>query len=285
MGGALDRDPVSAVRDYYEQSALRESQRLSRPDDGLVEQELHARALVEFLPAPPARVLDLGGGPGVWTRWLAERGYQVVLADLSDALLDIARSQLAGLPTEHRANVESIVLADARDLGAFENGSFDALLCLGPFYHLTEEADRIRAADEAHRVLRRGGLLVSAVMPRYKPLLATVLERGSAAFDDGAADRILTEGRYDDERAGRFTGGYLMRPEDIIPFFAAHGFSCRQLMASQGFLGWAQADVARLAERDRPAYQRLLNVAYETAADPSILGMAGHLLFIGERQN
>jgi hypothetical protein len=52
----------------------------------------------------------------------------------------------------------------------------------------------------------------------------------------------------------------------------------------QGFLGWAQPDVASLAQRDHPAYRRLLEVAYATAADPAILGMAAHLLFIGERR-
>jgi ubiquinone/menaquinone biosynthesis C-methylase UbiE len=279
MGATPGDDPVQAVRDYYEQSASREAGRLNAADDGQVERELHARALIEYLPPAPARVLDLGGGPGVWTRWLAERGYRVVLADLSDALLDIARSRLGA-----EANVESIVVADARDLSAFGDGSFDALLCLGPLYHLTSEADRDRTAREAHRVLRVGGLLVAAVMPRYMRLLMTVLERGSAAFDEGAVSRILEDGRYDDERPGRFTGGYLMRPGDVAPFFEAHGFAPRRLMASQGFLGWAQSDVADLAQRDRPAYERLMECAYATAADPTILGMAAHLLFIGDRR-
>jgi len=129
-----------------------------------------------------------------------------------------------------------------------------------------------------------GGLLIAAVMPRYMRLLMTVLERGSAAFDEGAVSRILEDGRHDDERPGRFTGGYLVHPEDVAPFFEAHGFTLRRLMASQGFLGWAQSDVADLAQRDRPAHERLLDLAYATAADPTILGMAAHLLFIGERR-
>ena len=249
-----------------------------------MERELHARALVEFLPPPPARLLDIGGGPGVWTLWLVERGYQVVLADLSGALLDVARSRVAKLPAQHAANVEAIIAADARDLGAFESGSFDAVLCLGPFYHLTIDADRDQAAGEVCRVLRPGGVLLAAVMPRYMRLLATVLERGSGAFDDGAVDDIVNHGRYDDERPGRFTGGYLMRPEDVTPFFARHGFSARRLMASQGFLGWAQSEVAAVARRDPGVYPRLMDLAYATAADPSIHGMAAHLLFIGERE-
>jgi protein-L-isoaspartate O-methyltransferase len=37
--------------------------------------------LDRLLPAPPARVLDVGGASGVYASWLSERGYQVHLID------------------------------------------------------------------------------------------------------------------------------------------------------------------------------------------------------------
>src|SRR6476469_6104376 len=37
--------------------------------------------LERHLPAPPASVLDVGGGPGVYAGWLAGRGYAVRLID------------------------------------------------------------------------------------------------------------------------------------------------------------------------------------------------------------
>ena len=280
---ATEPDPVAAVRDYYQQSAAREANRLSRPADGAVEQELHARALGDHLPPAPARILDNGGGPGTWTLWLAHRGYQVTLTDLSPALLDVARDRVAQAPQQDAANVESVTEADARDLSAFPDASFDAQLCLGPFYHLASRTDRELAVREAHRVLRPGGLLIATVMPRYMRLVSTVLEHGSAAFTTGAVDLILDEGRYDDPRPGRFTGGYLTRPENVAKLFEDHGFRVRRLLASQGILSWAQPEVAALEQRDAGAYQRLLDVAYRTAGDPSIHGMSGHLLVVAER--
>ncbi|WP_171987687.1 class I SAM-dependent methyltransferase [Streptomyces sp. MP131-18] len=283
MSTASEPDPVAAVRDYYEQSAQREVERLGRPADGAIERELHARAFEEHLPSAPARVLDNGGGPGSWTLWLARRGYRVTLTDLSPALLDIARTRVAHASQQQASNVESIAKADARDLSAFPDESFDVVLCLGPFYHLTTETDRRRAVQEAHRVLRPGGLLIVTMMPPYMRLVSTVLEHGSASFTTGAADRILNEGRYDNPRPGRFTGGYLTRPDQVTPFFELHGFRVRRLIASQGVLAWAQTEVAALAQRDPDAYRRLLDLAYTTAGDPSIHGMAGHLLIIAEQ--
>jgi hypothetical protein len=64
MAREAEGEDVAAVRDYYERSAEQEWGRLGRVDDGAVEREMHARALAEFLPPAPARVLDIGGGPG-----------------------------------------------------------------------------------------------------------------------------------------------------------------------------------------------------------------------------
>ena len=47
-----------------------------------------------------------------------------------------------------------------------------------------------------------------------------------------------------------------------------------------GILGTLQSEVAALAERER---RELMEIAYRTADDTSILGLAPHLMFIGER--
>jgi len=126
---------------------------------GAVEWAVNTDAIARRLP-PGARVLDIGGGPGRYAIWLAARGHRVTLADLSPDLLDIAREQIAEAGVG--ALVEDIVEADARDLARWPDGSFDAALSLGPFYHLPDQADRERAAAELARVLnakaRRPGL-------------------------------------------------------------------------------------------------------------------------------
>ena len=87
-------DSIEHIRGYYEARGESEWHRLALPFDGALEWELHRRTFERLLPAG-ARVLDLGGGPGRWTLWLAERGHRVVLADLSPRMLDIARREVA----------------------------------------------------------------------------------------------------------------------------------------------------------------------------------------------
>jgi S-adenosylmethionine-dependent methyltransferase len=268
-------DGIESVRAYYESRGDSEWHRLALPFDGAIEWELHRRTFEQLLPSG-ARVLDLGGGPGRWTVWLAQRGHRVVLADLSPAMLDIARREVAAAGVSDR--VEAIAEADARDLAQWPSESFDAVVALGPFYHLVAASDRERAARECRRVLSPGGLLFATVMPRYGWLVQQLLVRGSAGIQQAKA--ILRDGVHRGA-PGSLADGYLFRPDEVAPFFEAQGFRTEALLASQGFLALVQEQVAELQERDGAAHAALLDMAAATAADPSIHGTAGHLLYVG----
>src|SRR3712207_5146160 len=77
------------------------------------------------LPAAPARVLDVGGGPGRYAAWLASEGYEVTLVDPVPALVRHARERAAAGPSAAFEAVEG----DARALAA-PDGSADAVLLL-----------------------------------------------------------------------------------------------------------------------------------------------------------
>src|SRR5207249_1849236 len=102
--------------------------------------------LSRFLPAPPAIVLDVGGGPGRYAACLATAGYTVTVLD--PVPLHVEQAGAAGLDA---------VLGDARSL-PWEDARADAVLCLGPLYHLRAPHDRLAALTEARRVLRPGGV-------------------------------------------------------------------------------------------------------------------------------
>jgi SAM-dependent methyltransferase len=272
--------PSETVRAYYAGFGEREWSRLENPDDGAVEFTLTCHTLTRYLP-PRARVLDIGGGPGRYTIWLAERGHRVVLADLSPELLAIARSKIdqAGIG----ASVEEVVEADARDLSRWEHAAFDAVLCLGPFYHLPDPLDRDRAAGELGRVLRPGGPAFVALMPRYSFLRRTLAipdERHHLAQPD-FVERLLKEGVFINDIPGRFTDGYGIRPKEVAPFFEGHGFTTLTLLAAEGIVVDIQRALFECASDDPGIYQAALEVIMRTASDPSILGMASHLLYVG----
>jgi S-adenosylmethionine-dependent methyltransferase len=270
------------VRAYYASFGEREWARLENPDDGAVEFAITCHTLATYLP-PGARVLDIGGGPGRYAIWLAQRGHRVVLADLSPELLSLARTKVdqAGVG----AMVEEIVEADTCDLSRWAGGAFDAALCLGPFYHLPDPEDRHRAATELARVLRPGGTALVALMPRYGFLRRTLAipdERHHLAQPDFVA-RLLEDGVFVNDIPGRFTDGYGVRPEEVAPTFEGYGFTALALLSAEGLVVDIQRALSELAEDDPETHQAAFDLVLRTASDPSILGMASHLLYVGRK--
>src|SRR5262249_39568553 len=146
-----------------------------------------------FLPAPPAVVADVGGGPGLYACWLADLGYEVHLYD--PVPLHVAQAEAASKarPTHPLAGC---AVGDARAVGRPDE-SADAVRLLGPLYHLTERADRLAALREARRVLRPRGTLVAAAISRF----ASALDGLRAGFLDDPAfaaivSRDLADGQH-----------------------------------------------------------------------------------------
>jgi 2-polyprenyl-3-methyl-5-hydroxy-6-metoxy-1,4-benzoquinol methylase len=94
------------VRTYYASFGEREWTRLENQNDGFVEFAITCQMLSKYLK-PNSRILDIGGGPGRYSIWLAKQGHRVVLSDLSPNLLSIAQTKIdeAGV----RINVEEIL--------------------------------------------------------------------------------------------------------------------------------------------------------------------------------
>lgn len=273
---------VDAVHAFYAGFGEREWGRLDRPDDGWLEFAVTTHALEHYLPLG-GRVLDNGGGPGRYSLWLAERGYRVSLSDLSPELLAIAHERIAVSP--QRQQIEEVIEADARDLRHWPEGAFDAALALGPFYHLTEPTDRAAAAAELARVVAPGGVVFVALMPRLgflRRVIATPAERHLLG-QPGFIESILNEGVFINDRPGAFTGGYGVRPEEVASFFARFGFQAITLLATESFMPDLQGVPPTLAADHPEGYRAVLTALLRMAEEPSILGMANHLLYIGRR--
>ena len=83
------QDPVEAM---YDADSEREWQRLVRHR---TEFGVTMRALDDYLPSAPAKILDIGGGPGRYAIVLTQQGYEVTLLDLSQNNLTLARQKAA----------------------------------------------------------------------------------------------------------------------------------------------------------------------------------------------
>ena len=148
VGRTDDSSIAPQIEEHYE--SYDEAGRLDKPR-GAVEFLRTMEIVGRFLPPPPARLLDVGGGPGRYAREFQDAGYVVELVDPLEA--HVAQAKVAG--------VKLATVGDARNLEQAD-ASADAVLLLGPLYHLTERRDRVRAWSEATRVVRPDGVVIGA---------------------------------------------------------------------------------------------------------------------------
>lgn len=265
----------SDVRAYYDRLGDREWLRLNRHR---VEYAITLRALRDHLQ-PHSRILDTGGGPGRYAVALASAGHTVTLLDIAPGMLARARDHAE----ERGIHLAGIVQGNATDLSRFESGAFDAVLLLGPLYHLPAAEDRFRALREARRVLGARGVLVAAFITRYAPLrqlartepryLVREAERYETLLDTG-----LLPGPAG---ADDLPHGYYARWDEVPPLLEAAGFEAPKLLAAEGILDRIEDRVSAL---QGPSWEAWADLNYDLAGDPGLLAASAHLLAIAHRR-
>lgn len=124
---------------------------------------IFAETAVEYFPEQ-GKVLDLGAGQGQDSRFFAERGYEVVSADLEELALQQSRAKT---PEDLKPKI-SIEQVDMRKDLPFKDGQFD-IVNANLSLHYFDEATTKRIFAEIHRVLKMGGVLAFLVNSTSDP--------------------------------------------------------------------------------------------------------------------
>lgn len=236
--------------------------------------------LNRYLPPPPSVIVDVGGGPGRYAIWLSERGYRVHLVDPVPLHIEQARTAARDRPSAALASAE---VGDARAL-RLADASADAVLLLGPLYHLPERAERLQALAEARRVCRRGGVIIAAAISRFASTLDGL--RGGYLEDPtfaavAASDRRDGHHRNPTNNPAYFTTAYFHHPEELAAECVAAGLAHETTVAVEG-VGWLLSDLdARLADDRRRTV--LLDALAGLETEPTLLGVSAHLLVVARR--
>ncbi|MPZ69450.1 MAG: methyltransferase domain-containing protein [Actinobacteria bacterium] len=266
--GPMELDP--SIRTYYDRG--KEADRLSGGfPSGPLELARTKEILERHLPPPPADVLDVGGGPGVYAAWLADRGYRVHLIDP------------VPLHVEQAAAAHGEVTAEVGDARALRgaDGSADAVLLLGPMYHLVERDDRILALREAARVLRPGGLMFAAAISRFAALMDLLvrLDRLHEPEIATMVERSVTTGVFEGPgEAELFTTSYFHLPRELAAEVTAAGFAAPDLLQIEG-PGFLVPDFEnRWADENRR--EAMLQAARWVENEPEMLAASSHLMAV-----
>ncbi len=226
----MEADPDVVV--YYQAAA--EAERLDADwfPSGRLELARTMELLGRHLPGPPARVLDVGGASGRYAVWLGDLGYETELMD--PVPKHVEQAMALGIAAR---------LGHAGEL-AWDDETFDAVLVLGPLYHLVEAAARLEAVQEACRVVRPDGVVAVAYINRFAGLFDLL---SSGRIDDPAVWRLVQEavasGVGPPRASGLFTTAYFHHPDEISPELVRAGLEVDVVYGVEG-PGWLIPDLA-----------------------------------------
>ncbi|MEM1134922.1 MAG: class I SAM-dependent methyltransferase [Bacteroidota bacterium] len=121
---------------------------------GVFEFERIKSLIEKYITSPSSKILDIGGGTGKYSEWLAKKGYQVHLVEPVSKHIRIAQNRANKLK-----NKFSVHLGESRKL-EFPNNFADLIILHGPLYHLQKKEDRDLTISEAKRVLKNNGVIL-----------------------------------------------------------------------------------------------------------------------------
>jgi ubiquinone/menaquinone biosynthesis C-methylase UbiE len=267
---------LNTIIDHY--AGAEEQDRL-RHGTGQLEFARTCEIIQRYAPPPPALVLDVGGGAGIYALWLAELGYEVHLVDPVPKHCTQAQQASA----QARYHLASVRQGDARAL-KWPDSSVDIILLLGPLYHLIEKEDRLQVLREAARVLRPGGRVFAAAISRF----ASAIDGLFRGFITDPVFRSIVDG---DLHTGKhinptghpryFTTAYFHHPSELQDEMAQAGLLHEHTLAVEGVGCLLDDFETRWADEDYR--QHLLDILRILEAEPSMLGASSHLLAVGRK--
>ena len=266
-------DDLSDIAAYYSAEPEKEHQRL---ENHQLEYELTWRFLEEYLPTS-GHLLEIGSATGRYTLELAKRGYQIMAVDLSRQNIAFCRQLLteAGL-----ADRVQLLVGDARYLREVPKQVFDAVLLMGPLYHLVEQPDREMALQAAYDRLRPGGIIFTAFISRHGiwgDLMKNIPEWIEELHD---VRSHLEKGKAPDGSPREGFRCYLATIAEIAPLHEAVGFETLKVVGVEPAISADDESYNKLEGERRKLW---LDLLYKISAEPSSVGASRHLLYIGRK--
>ena len=216
-------------------------------------------------------IADVCGGTGPYAFWLAEKGHNVHLMDLTQKHIDIAKQ---------RSKASNIALSsyncgDARNL-PYKDESMDLVLIMGALYHLQSKESRLKCLTEAFRVLKKDGHIICTVINRYNIFAASVI--WNLFLDDlDTLENAIKTGMAD---CFTLPQAYSHTPSEIVSELQTAGFENTQALGVEGI---ASAFGDYTWPTDEKEAARLLKCIELSESIPEMLGVSRNIIGVGRK--
>ena len=165
-------------------------------------------------------------------------------------------------------------------MSIFDDECFDVVLNMGPFYHLIEKNDREKCLSESQRVLKKGGLLVTAYIPRFYTFQYVAMQ-DKQYLDARLAEQLIQTGvlRHDDEKCF-WTDTYYSTYAEMEQLYKSHGLTVIDHFAQDGIT----PQFGNIVDQwDENQFQIWCDYHYSICREKTLLGASNHVVIVGKK--
>ncbi|WP_136468045.1 class I SAM-dependent methyltransferase [Flagellimonas onchidii] len=245
---------------------------------GVFEFERIKSLIEKYIPSSPSRIIDVGGGTGKYSEWLAKKGHQVHLVEPVPKHIKIAKNR-----ANASKNKFSVHLGESRKL-EFPNNFADLIILHGPLYHLQKREDRDATIREAKRVLKTNGIVLGFAINYTASTLVGLLNGlvHKKSFFEMCKEE-LTTGIHNppDDFPWLLAEAYYHKPEQFRDEFTSQDLTYLNMYAVEG-MAWL--DKAYFANMTNPKRREiLLELIKITENDSYLLPFSPHMMIAAKK--
>lgn len=260
------------VVDNYEN--YREEERLTTNNARKIEFITTSRIMDEHLNEK-MQILDCAAGTGIYSFYLADNGHKVTATDITPRHIEVINKIMQDKEYQMRTAV-----LDATDMSMFKDESFDVVLNMGPFYHLLTEESRNKCLLESLRVLKKGGLIFTAYIPRYYVFHLAALS-DTRYLDRKLAEQIIGTGvlKHNDEKCF-WTDTYYSTMSEMEQLYTNNNLYIIDHFAQDGLTPLFSKTIDNWTEHE---FKTWCDYHYSVCREKSTLGASNHVVIVGRK--
>jgi len=264
-------ETTKVVQEYYNNAVQDEWERVA----GRPEFLLTCRMLNRYIKLGQ-KVLDIGGGPGRYSLYLAGKGCDVTLFDLSTENVAFAaeRAKEQGLCIQ-------AIAGDAREVDKLVSDMYDHILLMGPMYHLLEEDERIKAVEAALKLLKPGGIIYVSFISMMGGIIHYMKYAPDFSADPCGYEYLENFAARKSHSGDAFTKAAFTDQSEVLPFMSQFPLDKLHLFAQEGLMTPCESNIMSQSKEVVDAWLDLCEKIWDRE---EFLSWGEHLMYVGRKK-
>jgi len=214
------------------------------------------------------KILDSGGGIGRYSIILAKKGYEVVLSDISEKSLEIAKRKM------REEKLDFPIVCGNAEKTNFEDREFDFVMMNGGVVCYSPDAEQ--CFREANRILRKKGILWFD----FLNTLGWSIELANVEMQTTIAGKDEYLIKMDDwDYAAK-----LFSIKHIEKMLQRNGFKIKKEMGLMGIMHALPLDIRYCHEYKPETLKKYMDIEYELSTRPECVGNSWACIVCAEKE-